>query len=119
MKVRKHQGITLELAKEVAAKEAARLAEQAAFDAEMMAIDADAEAFRFDDCTELHCEMCGKQVGTIDNPPTADTYDHDANECADCSASWDDYCAMEYGIFLAEWEARCTGDDWREILVVR
>jgi hypothetical protein len=36
--------------------------------------------------------------------------------CAECSASWDDYCAMEYRIFLLEWESTNTGEDWRELI---
>jgi hypothetical protein len=53
------------------------------------------------------CEICGREGATVEA---------DSDMCADCSASWDDYCAMEYRIFLLEWESTHTGEDWRELI---
>lgn len=58
MKARKYYGVTLELAREVNAKAAARKAEQAAFDAEMLAIVEAAEAERA--VREPACNVCGE-----------------------------------------------------------
>ncbi len=58
----------------------------------------------------LYCEICGRPVGTIPNPPSANRWDYDSDMCMDCSVSWDAYCATEYQLFLDEWAAFCGAE---------
>jgi hypothetical protein len=105
----KYYGVTLELAKESAAKRAARELAQGEFDAEMEAIVAEAHAENLIECLEeleaddTFCEICGKRNVAVEAGSIGTDSEHDFESvCADCSASWDDYCATEYAIAAAK-----------------